>query len=116
METNPSRPIALLQGSVLIAFPVAFAVLFFYHPLIEIFRVSFSELFGKAEIDWGRVFSVFRFTAFQALLSTVLTILLGLPAACIFGRYRFLGKRFLNALFSIPFISLKRILRRSFGW
>lgn len=104
METNPSRPIALLKGSVLIAFPVAFAVLFFYHPLIEIFRVSFSELFGKAEIDWGRVFSVFRFTAFQALLSTVLTILLGLPAACIFGRYRFLGKRFLNALFSIPFI------------
>ncbi len=104
METTPPRPIAFLKGAILIAIPIAFAAFFFYRPLAEIFRVSFSELFGKAGIDWGRITTVFRFTAFQALLSTVLTMLFGLPAAYIFARYRFFGKRFLNALFSIPFI------------
>lgn len=93
-----------LKGFALIALPLAFVLVFFYVPLAEVLRISYGEVFGAVAIDLSRVISVFRFTAWQAFLSTVLTVLAGLPAAFIYARYRFFGKRFLNALFSIPFI------------
>jgi len=48
----------------------------------------------------GRV----AFTAGQALLSTVLTVLVGLPSAVLLARYRFLGRRALTAVFTVPFV------------
>ncbi len=44
------------------------------------------------------------FTLGQALLSTLLTVALGLPTALLFARYRFAGKRVLTAAFTIPFV------------
>jgi len=44
------------------------------------------------------------FTLGQALLSTVLTVALGLPTALLLARYRFRGKRALTAAFTIPFV------------
>lgn len=44
------------------------------------------------------------FTTFQALLSTLLTLLLGLPGAALFARYRFPGKRLIRTAFTIPFV------------
>lgn len=44
------------------------------------------------------------FTLGQALLSTLLTVALGLPTALLFARYRFPGKRALTAAFTIPFV------------
>lgn len=44
------------------------------------------------------------FTAGQALLSTLLTVLLGLPSAVLLARYRFLGRRALTAAFTVPFV------------
>lgn len=44
------------------------------------------------------------FTAGQALISTVLTVLVGLPAAVLLARYRFLGRRALTAAFTVPFV------------
>lgn len=101
---NISSTLSLLQVVALLVIPLGFILQFYYYPLSEIFRVSFGEFSIGGTIDRQRILSVFRFTAFQAFLSTVLTLLFGLPAAYIFARYRFFGKRFLNALFSIPFI------------
>ncbi len=44
------------------------------------------------------------FTTFQALLSTLLTVMLGLPSAVLFARYNFPGKRLLRSAFTIPFV------------
>lgn len=44
------------------------------------------------------------FTLWRALLSTLLTVALGLPTALLFARYRFAGKRALTAAFTIPFV------------
>lgn len=105
-QRSPERVPAsdFLKGIAFLAMPLVFVLVFFYAPLGEIFRISFGAGFGKSEIDLNRVVSVFSFTAWQAFLSTVFTVLAGLPAAFIYARYRFFGKRFLNALFSIPFI------------
>lgn len=40
----------------------------------------------------------------QALLSTLLTLLLGLPAALLFSRWEFPGKRLLRSAFMVPFV------------
>ena len=45
------------------------------------------------------------FTTWQALLSTVLTVVLGLPSALLLARYRFAGRRLLTATFTVPFMS-----------
>lgn len=44
------------------------------------------------------------FTLGQALLSTLLTVVLGLPSALLFSRYLFRGKRALTAAFTVPFV------------
>ncbi|HEX7040148.1 MAG TPA: iron ABC transporter permease [Trueperaceae bacterium] len=44
------------------------------------------------------------FTTWQALLSTALTVALGLPTALLLARYRFGGRRLLAAAFSVPFV------------
>jgi len=44
------------------------------------------------------------FTAWQALLSTLLTVVVGLPSAILLARYRFTGRRALTAAFTVPFV------------
>ena len=68
------------------ALPLLFLALFFFYPLAEIFRVSFLpegrlDLSGFAAL-WQRPYlrNTLLFTAGQALLSTVLTLIAALPA------------------------------------
>ncbi len=44
------------------------------------------------------------FTFYQATLSTLLTLCIGLPAAYLVARYRFRGKKLLMSLTAIPFV------------
>ena len=44
------------------------------------------------------------FTLWQAALSTVLTLLVGLPGAYVLARYDFPGKRVVRALVTVPFV------------
>jgi thiamine transport system permease protein len=44
------------------------------------------------------------FTAYQAILSTLLSLALGLPAAYILARYEFWGRRTLRSLTILPFV------------
>jgi thiamine transport system permease protein len=57
-----------------------------------------AEVFGSR-----RLRGVIGFTVLQAVLSTVATLLLALPAAWLIGRHTFFGRRFLVALWSAPF-------------
>jgi thiamine transport system permease protein len=85
--------------------PLFFLGLFFLYPLTAIFNLAFrSAGQGWASFPWQRVGSILGFTIFQAALSTFLTILVGLPAAFLFGRYDFKGKKILRILSTLPFI------------
>jgi len=47
---------------------------------------------------------LFGFTAYQALLSTVASVLLGLPGAYLLARFEFPGRRFLRSVTILPFV------------
>ncbi|MGC9521829.1 MAG: ABC transporter permease [Anaerolineae bacterium] len=94
----------------LLVVPLAFLLLFYFYPLIEILRVSLT---GQDRLEpallvrrlfSSRTLSVIGFTFGQAFLSTVLTLLLGLPGAYVFARYKFPGKQVIQALATVPFV------------
>ena len=83
----------------------AFLAVFFLLPLAVILARSVGDGKALAQVAsnpfyWGRL----GFTTGQALLSTALTVAIGLPGALLFARYAFPGKRLLTAAFTIPFV------------
>ncbi len=91
-------------GLILIAIPLLFLLAFFFFPLANIFRLTLSiEGFGELA-DKGFILDVVWFTFWQALLSTAITLLVGLPAAYLFSHYEFPGRRTLRALTTVPFV------------
>jgi thiamine transport system permease protein len=96
----------------LYALPLIFLAVFYLYPLLAILRVSIggassSGDFGtqtSAALTSTAFWRLLWFTTWQAVLSTVLTVLAGLPLAYIFARFDFPGKRILHALLTIPFV------------
>ncbi len=94
----PSPPVAWFA-----VVPMVFLGVFFAWPLIHVLVRGLSwdalaVLFRPATVD------VVRFTVVQAVLSTVLTVLLGVPAAYALHRLRFRGRRALLSLLTVPFV------------
>ena len=86
--------------------PLLFLALFFFAPLISVFKLA-----GEAAVTAApqanlleRITRPLGFTFYQAVLSTLATLALGLPAAYVFGRYTFPGKSLLRVLTTLPFI------------
>jgi len=89
---------------VLFVLPLSFLLAFFFYPLVNIFRLTLRiESVGDLT-ELGYLLDVVWFTLWQALLSTFLTLLAGLPAAYLFSHYDFPGRRFLRALTTVPFV------------
>lgn len=86
--------------------PLIFLAVFFFYPLAAVFRMAGSISLVKAgqTSAWGQVAQPLAFTLWQAVLSTGLTLLLGLPAAFIFARFSFPLKNLLRVLVTLPFI------------
>jgi thiamine transport system permease protein len=93
-------------GLLLWAVPLVFLALFFFYPLASIFRMALETAVreGLSPTIWARVWRPLGFTFYQAGLSTLLTLLVGLPAAYVFGRFNFPGKEALRIFTTIPFI------------
>ena len=83
--------------------PLSFLIVAFFYPLSRILTLTFDYRTLTAE-NLLLVSNVLLFTFYQAALSTVLTLLLGLPAAYLFARYNFRGKSLLRALTAVPFL------------
>lgn len=94
---RPARRLLLWLPTVL------FLGVFFYQPLLRIFGISL-DVTGLTSFDHRLTISVLGFTFYQAVLSTILTLLFGLPAAFLFARFDFPGKSFLRTLSAVPFI------------
>jgi thiamine transport system permease protein len=81
-----------------------FLFIFFAYPLTVILQRGLSITAFTEVLQNPYYLERFLFTLYQALLSTLLTVLLGLPSALLFARYTFPGKRLLRTAFTIPFV------------
>ncbi len=102
MKRSPLKLLLLL--------PVAFFVLFYFFPLAAILRLSFAP---QGVVAWAALRKLVRtpyylqtlwFTTWQAAVSTLLVLLLALPAAYVFARYRFRGQQTLKTISTLPFV------------
>ena len=101
--------------------PILLLTLFFFYPLLKIFGLSLAP---QGRLDLSPFFTlvsdptyarVLAFTTGQALLSTILTLLVGMPAAYVFARYEFRGKSVLRALTTIPFVLPTMVVAAAFS-
>src|SRR5512141_2062701 len=104
---GPARPMSPLRGTPL---PLAFLGLFFVFPVATILLRGFApdgviDLTAPlAVLARPETLSVAWFTLWQAVLSTLLTLAVGLPGAYLLARFNFPGRRVLNALVLVPFV------------
>jgi len=99
-----------LRVGLLLAAPLLFLALFYALPLAEIVRLSFLEgTAASLRALLARLFSagtlrILGFTTGQALLSTAITLILGVIGAYIYARLVFPGKALLRTLITVPFV------------
>lgn len=89
--------------------PLLFLALFFFWPLLSILALGLAPGGAPDLARLGQIVSPFYlntlvFTCVQALLSTVLTIVLALPAAWICVRWSFPGRSLLLSLSTLAFV------------
>jgi thiamine transport system permease protein len=102
------------------AIPLLFLALFYFYPLGKILGISLS----RGEGGWAAPLQealtspvqqrVLWFTVWQAGLSTLLTLIFGLPGAYLLARYDFRGKSVLLALTTIPFVMPTLVVAAAF--
>jgi len=83
--------------------PLAFLLFAFFLPLSKILLLTFNTSALTSE-NLRITNYALRFTFYQAILSTFITLLLGLPSAYLFAHYDFRGKALLRALTAVPFM------------
>lgn len=86
--------------------PLVFLSLFYAYPLARIVAISFArEADGLLRVLASpTTVRVVLFTLKQAVASTILTLLVGLPGAYLVARYHFPGKTVFRALTAVPFV------------
>ena len=86
--------------------PISFFALLFFLPIFYILRETFNYSFNpiREVFDNTRFWSITWFTLWQALLSTLFSILFAFPVIYLFTKYDFRGSRFLRAVVTIPFV------------
>ena len=94
----------------LLALPLAFLGAFFVWPVVAIVGRGLRpdgawDLSPIGDVVTDPVIrQVAWFTFWQAVLSTMLTLVVGLPGAALFARYSFAGKRVIWAALVVPFV------------
>ncbi len=83
---------------------LAFLGLFFFYPLVKILALGVDSPDFLARESLQIAAGSLGFTLWQAFLSMLLTLGVGLPAAWLFARYDFRGKALLRALTAVPFM------------
>ncbi|MDO9546361.1 MAG: iron ABC transporter permease [Pelolinea sp.] len=87
--------------------PILFLLGFYFFPMASIFWRTFgtgTNALTTNQVNWTITGKAIGFTFYQALLSTFYTLLIGIPASLLFGRFSFRGKNILRILSTLPFI------------
>ncbi|QCJ46836.1 iron ABC transporter permease [Haloprofundus sp. MHR1] len=103
LETRALTLVALATGVVLLVL--------FYYPVATVFveavvddgELTFAPLSGVLTSRFYLV-EIIGFTAYQAALSTVASVALGLPGAWVLSRFEFRGRETLRSLTILPFV------------
>lgn len=77
---------------------------FYFGELARLFAGESPLAVGGDVLAGQRRLGIVGFTAYQAALSTLLSLALGLPAAYVLARYEFRGRRTLRSLTILPFV------------
>ena len=115
MESKTFRQVGLWS------LPLLFMGIFYFYPLGSIISMSFSrsgDSFLATLVEALRsttVQSVFLFTLWQAFLSTLLTLMIGLPGAYVLGRFNFRGKSIFRAITMVPFVMPTLVVAAGFN-
>lgn len=105
---NPAYRRAI-TGIVLLL-PAVFFLLFYVYPIGSILRLG---LLSDRRLDTVALLQLFTdsyllrvlwFTTWQAIVSTLLTIVLAFPGAYVLARFRFRGKALVRTLATLPFV------------
>lgn len=110
---SPRRPGAGSSSAVSLttaAVPLVFLAVFFGYPLWALVRTGLAPD-GSWDLDAARgvttdgaLWRVAWFTAWQAAVSTLLTLAVGLPGAWLFARVRFRGRELAWSALLLPFV------------
>ncbi len=90
--------------------PLLFLVVFFAYPVVSIVGRGLAPDWSVDLDPLGKVLTdaalrhIAWFTVWQATLSTVLTLAVGLPGAYVLARYEFRGRHVVRALVTVPFV------------
>lgn len=105
--------------------PLLFLGIFYFYPLGSILSASFARGQGGAStrvlapfleaISSPSLRRVLGFTVLQAGLSTLLTLMVGLPGAFLLARYKFPGKSLILALTSVSFVLPTLVVAAAFN-
>lgn len=91
------------RKNVLWAAPLLFIGVLFYWPLAKILSLGFSGNWFEP-IATAKVLSILWFTIWQALLSSLVAVLLGIPGAYVLYARRLRGQGLVKALITVPFV------------
>ncbi len=105
------KKIANKSFNLILLTPLLISLLFFYIPLIFILNDSVISASGAITFEFMRDALVnplnlyfIQFTINQAIISSIITIIIGLPGAYIFAKYQFTGDRSLKTILTVPFV------------
>jgi len=101
--------------------PLAFLLIFYFFPLSKILGISIgrseSGIIGPfmEAITSSHIRRVIGFTFWQATLSTIITLGIGIPGAYLLARYQFKGKALFRAFTGIPFVMPTLVVAAAFN-
>lgn len=101
------------------AVPALFIGYFFVYPVVSILALGLSELNIGSDGVEARLFQIGWFTLWQAVLSTVLTLLAAAPMTWALSHYEFRGRKLATALVTVPFVLPTVVVGAAFvalGW
>lgn len=101
------------------AVPAIFIGYFFVYPLVRILGLGLTEMGAGSTGLEARLFKVGWFTLWQAVLSTILTLIAAAPLTWAVSSYEFRGRRLVMALVTIPFVLPTVVVGTAFvalGW
>jgi thiamine transport system permease protein len=97
--------------NIILLIPLLISILFFYLPLIFVLTDAIISPSGNVTFDYIKNAVVhplnqyfIQFTINQAIISAIITVLIGLPGAFIFAKYHFPGSDSLKTILTVPFV------------
>ncbi|MGA9397531.1 MAG: iron ABC transporter permease [Anaerolineaceae bacterium] len=98
--------VSICQSIALWLLPVLFLGIFFFIPMGKIINLSgiLQPGLQLAQGEWSALVRPLTFTIFQAVVSTVLTLCIGIPGAYVLSHFYFKGRELIKAALIVPFI------------